>query len=98
MSGTAADVAKRLRDERASIVAAIATGAVDIGDLQGDALAAPVKVVVLAQAVPGVGKVRSRRALESLGVDDSERWGDIDPAMTDRIVAALRDAATEADA
>ncbi len=37
-----------------------------------------VKVVVLAQVVPGVGKVRSRRAMARLGIAEDARWGELE--------------------
>lgn len=93
MSESPAELATRLRAERSAVVASIASGALDIGSLGSDARAAPVKVVVLAQAVPGVGKVRSRRVLDALGIVDGARWGDLPPHVAARVVAALHEAA-----
>ncbi|MHB8465526.1 MAG: hypothetical protein ACYDH6_08005 [Acidimicrobiales bacterium] len=94
VSDAPAQLARRLREERTALVAALAAGTVDIASLRTDPTAAPVKVVVLAQAVPGLGKVRSRRVLEALGVIDAARWGDLAPPVLDRVVAALLEAAT----
>jgi ribosomal protein S13 len=48
----------------------------------------------LAQKVPGVGKVRSRRAMAELGVDEDARWGEIDEDVLRALWAAMTDAAT----
>jgi hypothetical protein len=94
VSDSPADVAGRLRAERNAVVAAIADGSVAFAALRDDARAAPVKVVVLAQAVPGVGKVRSRRVLEALGVREGARWGDLPPSVAARVIAAMDQAAS----
>lgn len=87
-----AAVARRLRDERSALVAAIAGGSVELGALRDDPRAAAVKIVVLAQAVPGVGKVRSRRVLGALGVLENARWGELPPVVAARVIAALDEA------
>lgn len=99
-SETAEELAARLRAERAAIVEEIAAGAVAVDAIGTDPRAAAVKVVVLAQALPGVGKVRSRRVLEALAVDDGVPWGQLPPSVEARVVAALREtaAATADDA
>ena len=52
-------------------------------------LAGTIKVVVLLQALPGVGKVRARRALEQVGVPESIRLGALDSRQRDRLAQAL---------
>ncbi len=94
VSETAAELASRLRAERAALVADIEGGTVPVDDIGKDPRAAPVKVVVLAQAIPGVGKVRSRRVLDALAIADVARWGELTPAVEERVVAALKEAAT----
>lgn len=53
-----------------------------------------IKVVVLAEKVEGVGKVRARRAMESLGIVEDARWGELEPALLRGLWAAMAEAAT----
>jgi len=89
----AATIAERIRRDRAQLVAELASGSLDPVDLVAPGPAAvragPVKAVVVAQAVPGVGKVGSRRVLAGLGVTEDARWGDLAPALAARLVTAL---------
>ena len=71
------------------MVAGIASRALGLGDLIADGRANLVKVVVLAEAMPGVGKVRSRRLLEAMGVAPDARWGDLTPEVAGRVTAGL---------
>ncbi len=50
---------------------------------------ADVKVVVVAQAVPGIGKVQARRVLQELGVAEGARWADLAPDDQRRLVESL---------
>jgi hypothetical protein len=82
-------VAEMIRAERREVVDAVTRG-----DLRPDAFAddprvGGVKVVALAQVVPGVGKVRARRMLEELGVAAGLRWGDLRPDEQRRLAAEL---------
>jgi len=86
----ARSTAGHLRAERGDLVTALATGAVAPEVLGADARAAEVKVVVLAEAVPGVGKVAARRAMAGLGIPPGARWGELAPAQAQRLVEALR--------
>jgi hypothetical protein len=74
--------ARSLRVYRDWIIDEVASGAMSIAELleedDRDERLGTVKVVVLAQAVPGVGKVRSRRAMAGLGVAEDARWGELD--------------------
>ena len=96
----AALVARDLRADRARLVAGLASGQIDIGALvpPADTPAARaglvVKTVVLAEAVPHVGKVRSRRILAGLGIAAGARWGELDAPVAVTLVAALRAAST----
>jgi len=82
--------AEALRARRRDLVSALAEGRIDIGDLTDPSYAAaPVKTVVLAGAVPGVGKVRSRRILAALGVADGTRWGELPVPLVAALVEAL---------
>lgn len=87
-----------LRRHRQLLVDGVASGILPIAALLGpdgeDPRVGQVKVVVLAQAVPGVGKVRSRRILAALGVAEGTRWGELAPGVASAVVAGLEEAAT----
>jgi hypothetical protein len=88
-------VAARIRRDREQLVAELSDGTTGVTALIGptaDPRAAAVKVVRLAEAVPGVGKVRSRRLLEDLGVPPEARWGELTPAAVLAVVRALEEA------
>lgn len=74
--------ARSLRVYRDWIIDEIASGAMSMAELleedDTDERLGTVKVVVLAQVVPGVGKVRSRRAMARLGLAEDARWGELD--------------------
>lgn len=53
-----------------------------------------IKLVVLAEKVPAVGKVRARRAMQSLGIVEDARWGEVDPATLRALWSAMADAAS----
>jgi hypothetical protein len=94
-AGGAAEVAAGIRRDREQLVAELADGTTELTALTGptaDPRAAAVKVVRLAEAVPGVGKVRSRRVLEQLGVPPEARWGELTPAAVLAVVRALAQA------
>jgi hypothetical protein len=90
--------AARMRSYRDWLVDEVASGAMTLEDLLAeqarDADGATVKVVVLAQKVPGVGKVRARRAMAEVGVGDDARWGEIDEVVLRALWSAMADAAT----
>jgi S13-like protein len=94
------DTAAHLRTARRRIVEGLSSGDIRLGDLIGtdDDGAEWTKVVVLAEAVPGVGKVRSRRVLEAVGIADGTRWGELPRTTAAALVAALEAAAAEAAA
>ena len=81
------------RARRNDVVAKVAAGHADLTsilDLRHDALVAPIKLVVVVQAVPHVGKVAARRLLARLALEE-KRVGD----LTDGQAAALLAAAGE---
>jgi hypothetical protein len=93
----AAAVASSIRRDREQLVAELSDGTVGLAALVGpaaDPRAGQVKVVRLAEAVPGVGKVLSRRVLEELGVSPGVRWGELTPTAALAVVRALEQAAT----
>lgn len=90
--------AHEMRAQRASLVGRVASGALGIDDLFAEQATgggvAMVKIVVLAEKVPGVGKVRARRAMASVGLAEDARWGEIDPATLRALWSVMADAAT----
>lgn len=58
-----------------------------------DAVLADMKLLPLIESIPGVGKVKSRRALESCGIGETRKIATFDAATQ----AALRDALGLAD-
>ena len=77
------------RAERRNVLAAITRGDLVPRAFTGDRRLDPVKVVALAEVVPGVGKVRARRLLGALGIAEGARWGDLGPEAQRRLAAAL---------
>ena len=90
-STDAAELADRLRAARIELVARIRSGEVELGDLVPTATSegALVKVVILAEAVPGAGKVGSRRVLEAAGIAPGSRWGEIADDQARALAASL---------
>jgi hypothetical protein len=89
---------QRMRALRARLVSEVASGALTIdGLLARDPTSAgreTIKVVVLAEKVPGVGKVRARRAMAELGIPEDARWGEIDAAALRALWSLMAEAAT----
>jgi hypothetical protein len=83
--------AEAARQRRASLIAALASGQLALEDVDSDGRAAEVKAVVIAESVPGVGKVRARRALDGLGVPPSAQWGDLTARQRKDLVESLTD-------
>jgi len=61
----------------------------DPGDGFGDVASRFVYVVKIVEALPGVGKVRARRLLESLGLGERDRVGDLRPETTAALLRGL---------
>ena len=84
----ASALAEHVRASRAHLVAEIRAGRQVLdGTSAGEDLDL-VKVVVLAESVPGVGKVRARGVLDSLGIAHAARWGELGDQRSE-LVAAL---------
>ena len=84
-------VAEAARERRAALLEALASGELPVSRVGDDRRAAEVKALAIAEAVPGVGKVRARRALDAVGVVPSTLWGDLSPAQESALVDALTD-------
>ena len=87
-----ADVATT-RELRAAFVAEVQAGDVDLSAVferaDHDPVVGGMKVLPLLEALPGVGKVASRRALESAGIGESAQAGPIDETRRVALAAAL---------
>jgi len=90
--------AEQIRLHRAWLVGEVGSGAMSLDGLFAEQASSGrcdmVKVVVLAEKVPGVGKVRARRAMGGLGIAEDARWGEVDPGLLRTLWAAMSDAAT----
>jgi hypothetical protein len=78
------------RRRRAEIVAGVAEGTMSLAEVleaRFDPLTGPIKVVVVVQAIPAVGKVAARRVLSARGLEGA-RLADVD----DEAGAALLEA------
>ena len=83
----------RLRHDLESLIQRVSDGAMSLSQVlalsEHDATAQFVYLVKIAEAVPGVGKVRARRALESLGYGERTRVGDVPLVRHAQLVDAL---------
>ncbi len=96
--------AEQMRSHRAALVRDVGAGVLTIDDLFADLAAGrgsgwgwgagTVRVVVLAESVPGVGKVRARRAMESMGISEDARWGEVGPDRLRALWLEMAEAAT----
>lgn len=97
----AATLAGQLRAAREALIRQIGDGRLDLSEAVAGEDIAAVKVVVVAQAVPGVGKVRARQVLDGLGIDHNTRWAELgarQAALVDALTAARDDGASRAGA
>ena len=85
-------LAERERVQRREVLATITRGDLAPSAFTGEGALGPVKVVAVAEVVPGVGKVRARRLLEALGIAEGTRWADLGPEGQRRLAAALSQA------
>jgi len=88
----ARQLAEHLRAERREVLAAVTRGDLRPMAFAGDHRLDRVRVVALAEVVPGVGKVRARRILASLGTAEGTPWADLGAEQQRRLAAALTDA------
>jgi hypothetical protein len=98
-SGAAADLqlvlsrARWARRYRELLIGEIAAGRLGLAELlahdQVEPLAGTIKIVVLLQALPSVGKVRARRGLDHLAVAESTRLAALSPAQRQELARWL---------
>jgi hypothetical protein len=89
--------ARRMREYRASLLAEARAGRLGLDGLleqrQVSGSWPTVKVVVWAETVPGVGKVRARRAMERVGIAPDARLGEVDDSTLRALWTAMVEAA-----
>ena len=87
------DAVTRTRRARADFEAAVEAGEFDLDGIFARAAADPVistmKLLPLLEALPDVGKVSSRRALEAAGIAETARAGAVDTEQRGRLAEAL---------
>ena len=85
--------AEALRKRWADVVGAVAAGRLALADAvalgRDDPEVGALKVVKVVEAVPGVGKVRARRALEAAGVGERTPVGALPPGAVEAVTAAF---------
>jgi hypothetical protein len=79
------------RRRRAEIVAGVAEGTMSLAEVleaRFDPLTGPIKVVVVVQAIPAVGKVVARRVLNARGLEGA-RLADLDDEASAALLEAV---------
>jgi hypothetical protein len=91
--GAALARARELRALRDQLVAQVRAGTLTLPGLfdldRADDRVGTIKVVVLLEAVPAVGKVAARKALAGAGLDENVRIGRLSTSRREQLVAAL---------
>ncbi|HEX9530444.1 MAG TPA: histidine phosphatase family protein [Acidimicrobiales bacterium] len=72
-----------------SVVDGVRNGTVDLDGALGRQELAGIKAVKIIEALPGVGKVKARRAMSKAGIGDRQRLGQLGPDQIDALRAAL---------
>lgn len=84
-----------VRAHRDEFVGLVESGSISLDQIftkaAHDPVVADTKLLGLLQALPDVGKVQSRRALEQLGLHDHIKVGSVPSAAINRISGALAD-------
>lgn len=92
-------LASTARTAAAELVAAVRSGEVDLDEAHRradeDPLVARVFAVKVYEACPGIGKVRARRTMASLGLDDDVTLGSVAPGPRAEIVRRFAGPACE---
>lgn len=89
----ARDRAQEARQVRAEVKAALRDGELSLEDVLGQAAEDEhvnrLKVLSLLEAVPGLGKVKSRRLMQEIGIAESRRVRGLGPEQRKALLAAL---------
>jgi len=90
--------ARQMRDYRAWLLTEAVSGRLGLDGLLEQRHVSrswpTVKVVVWAETVPGVGKVRARRAMERVGIASDARLGGVDDSTLRALWTTMVDAAS----
>ena len=85
--------AAHARTVRAELKADVAAGTVDLAGVfrraDEDDVVANIKVLTLIEAIPNIGKVRSRRLLGELGISQSRRLRGVGARQRERLLERL---------
>ncbi|MDE0161664.1 MAG: integration host factor, actinobacterial type [Acidimicrobiaceae bacterium] len=84
--------AAAVRRERAELRDQLKAGDISLSDLFGrldDDTVGKMKVLVVIESLPGVGKVKARRAMEGIGISESRRMRGLGSRQRSRLLDAF---------
>lgn len=83
-------MAVEVRERRAAVQARLSSGETTLEAVLDEAavddIVATIKVLKVVEALPGAGKVASRRSLAVLGIDESARLGRLDAGDREALI------------
>jgi hypothetical protein len=86
----ALDKAGEARRRRAELKERLKMGSTTLQELlasaDGDDIVGKIKVLVLLESLPGVGKVKARRTMEELGISESRRVRGLGPQQREALL------------
>ena len=86
----ALDKAAEARRRRAELKERLKMGSTTLKELldaaDGDDIVGKIKVLVLLESLPGVGKVKARRTMEELGISESRRVRGLGPQQREALL------------
>jgi hypothetical protein len=86
----ALDKAAEARKRRAELKERLKMGSTTLQELlasaDGDDIVGKIKVLVLLESLPGVGKVKARRTMEELGISESRRVRGLGPQQREALL------------
>jgi S13-like protein len=86
----ALDKAGEARRRRAELKERLKMGSTTLNELlavaDGDDIVGKIKVLVLLESLPGVGKVKARRTMEELGISESRRVRGLGPQQREALL------------
>ena len=89
----ALEKAAEARRRRAELKEKLKMGSTTLPELfataDGDDIVGKIKVLVLLESLPGVGKVKARRTLEELNISESRRVRGLGPQQRDALLKAF---------
>lgn len=89
----ALDKAAAARRQRAELKEKLKMGSLNLSELFGladrDEVVGKTKVVAVLESLPGLGKVKARRVMESVGISPARRLQGLGPQQRDRLLKEL---------